>query len=121
MRSFFRNLMFALNGIRLTVSSERHFQYHLVASTLVITAGLMLSISSIEWLFVSSAVFFVLTAEIFNTAIEKLCNEVTTERKASIKIIKDTAAGAVLISVFYSLIIGTVIFLPKILSVVRGL
>ena len=121
MRSFLRNLTFALNGIRLVIHSERHFQYHLVATTFVIIVGCLLSISSIEWLFVGSAVFSVLTAESFNTAIERLCNEITTERKTSIKIIKDTAAGAVLLSVFYSLLIAIVIFVPKILSVVNGL
>ncbi len=121
MRTFLRNLVFALNGIGVVMRTERHFQYHLVAALLAFTTGFILSISPIEWLFVSSAVFSVLTAESMNTAIEELCNEITMERKPSIKIIKDIAAGAVLLSVFYSLITALVIFLPKILSAIQGL
>jgi undecaprenol kinase len=74
------------------------------------------SLTQWEWLFVLSALFLVLLTEAFNTAIEKVCDEVTLERKESIKRIKDISAGAVLLAAIYSIVVGTVIFLPKVTS-----
>lgn len=116
MKTFLQKLMNALNGIALLVRTEKHFRYHLFATFLVISIGVILSIATWEWLFVASALFSVLTAEGFNTAMEKVCDEITTERKQSIQIIKDIAAGTVLISVIYSIVVGLIIFLPKMIE-----
>ena len=56
------------------------------------------------------SVCIVLALEGLNTAIEKLCDEVTTKRKKSIMIIKDVAAGAVLIAAIGAAIVGVLIF-----------
>ena len=52
----------------------------------------------------------VLSLEAMNSAIEQVCNEITTERKESIRIIKDMAAGAVLISAIIAIVIAGLIF-----------
>jgi diacylglycerol kinase len=74
------------------------------------------SITQWEWLFILSALFLVLLTEAFNTTIEKICDEITLEHKESIKRIKDISAGAVLLAAIYSLVIGSIIFLPKVTS-----
>jgi undecaprenol kinase len=116
MRTFLQKLNFALSGIGFLVRNERHFQYHLISAFSVLVLGVFFSLTQWEWLFVLSALFLVLLTEAFNTAIEKVCDEVTLEHKESIKRIKDISAGAVLLAAIYSLVIGSIIFLPKVTS-----
>lgn len=102
----------AFNGIGILIRSERNFQIHLAAFVLAIGAGFYFDIPLKEFgaiLLVSALVF---SLEGINTAIEKLCNEVTEERKESIRVIKDISAGAVLIAAIFALIIGGMIFVP---------
>ncbi len=102
----------AFNGIGILIRSERNFQIHLVAFLLVISTGFYFDIRLKEFgaiLFVSAMVF---SLEAINTAIEKLCDEVTEERKESIRVIKDISAGAVLIAAIFALAIGVLIFFP---------
>jgi diacylglycerol kinase len=102
----------AFNGIGILIRSERNFQIHLSAFVLAISAGFYFGISLKEFgviLLVSALVF---SLEAVNTAIEKLCNEITEERKESIRVIKDIAAGAVLIAAIFALAIGIMIFFP---------
>ena len=47
-----------------------------------------------------------------NSAIEKVCNLITTEYNPAIKTIKDIAAGAVLFAAVVTAIIGAIIFVP---------
>lgn len=102
----------AFNGIGILIRSERNFQIHLAAFVLAIGAGFYFDIRLKEFgtiLLVSALVF---SLEGINTAIEKLCDEVTEERKESIRVIKDISAAAVLIAAIFSIIIGIIIFLP---------
>ncbi|MCJ8289832.1 MAG: diacylglycerol kinase family protein [Crocinitomicaceae bacterium] len=102
----------AFNGIGILIRSERNFQIHLAAFVLAIGAGFYFNIQLKEFgtlLLVSALVF---SLEAINTAIEKLCDEVSEERKESIRVIKDVSAGAVLIAAIFSIIIGIIIFLP---------
>ena len=69
-----------------------------------------------EWLVVVLCITVVLTLEMINTAIEKLCDVVQPDYHPQIKIIKDIAAGAVLIAALGSIIIGAIIFVPKIIA-----
>jgi undecaprenol kinase len=116
MRTFLQKLNFALSGIGFLVRNERHFQYHIASAISVLMLGVFFSLTKWEWLFVSSALFLVLLTEAFNTAIEKICDEVTLEQKESIKRIKDISAGAVLLAAIYSVIVGLIIFIPKMIT-----
>jgi diacylglycerol kinase len=116
MRTFLQKLNYALSGIGFLVRNERHFQYHLISAFSVIILGVFFSLTGWEWLFVSSALFLVLLTEAFNTAIEKICNEITLEHKESIKRIKDISAGAVLIAAIFSIVVGLLIFIPKVMT-----
>ena len=76
----------------------------------VIVLSLVLNISLAEWLFVTFSIGFVLTAEMFNSVIEKLVDLVSPEFNKKAGLIKDMAAGAVLIAAITSAIIGFIIF-----------
>jgi diacylglycerol kinase len=64
---------------------------------------------------------FVISMEMLNTAIEKLCDVVHKELHPDIKRVKDIAAGAVLVSAIFSLMTGLIIFLPKIILYFKSL
>ena len=81
---------------------------------LVGIAGWYYQLNSSEWLWIIAASGMVLGAELFNTAIEVLVDLVSPEIHPKAKIIKDVAAGAVLIAAFAAVLIGLIIFLPKI-------
>ena len=107
-----RSFINAFRGIFLLIKSERNFQIHLCALIAVVSVGLYLEIHRFEWLILILISALVLGLEALNSALEKICDEVSMERKESIRNIKDIAAGAVLISAIASLIIAVVIFLP---------
>jgi diacylglycerol kinase (ATP) len=107
MRRFCKSLVYALNGIRSAFKSERNFRIHIVAMIIAIAMGLYLQISIQSWAFVIFAIGFVLVAELFNTAVERLGDETANgKQRQRVKQAKDISAGAVLISVLTALAIG---------------
>lgn len=89
---------------------------HLSLGLLVILAGVFFSISRMEWLFVLLCIAGMFTLEILNTAIEKTVDLVTDEYHPLAKVAKDLAAGAVLVYTVYSIIVGMIVFLPKVID-----
>ena len=112
MKRFFKSLAYALSGIRAAFKSEQSFRIHTIAMVIAVAMGLYLELSLTAWGFVILAIGFVLTAELFNTAIERLGDEAADgQQKQVIKKAKDIAAGAVLISALTALIIGILFLL----------
>ena len=105
---------YAFHGIYLTLKSQHNAWIHIAITIIVMIAGWTFGVSSTEWCFLIFAIGFVLSAEAFNTAIEELTDLVSPEQNPKAGIIKDVAAGAVLIAAIVAAIIGLIIFLPKI-------
>lgn len=103
---------YAFNGIRLAFRQELNMSLHLIAAIAVLVANYLLDVSRTEWLITIALVGVVWTAELFNTAIEKLADRVTTERDPLIGQVKDLAAGAVLVMCIAATICGVVIYGP---------
>ncbi len=101
---------YALEGIRVLFLSEPNARIHLVISILVILAGFYFQLSKIEWMIILLTIALVITAEAFNTALEKLTDLASPDIHPLAKKVKDIAAGAVLISVVFAVIIGVVVF-----------
>jgi diacylglycerol kinase len=82
---------------------------------LVVTgAGIFFSLNSMEWISLMLCFALVLSFEMVNSAIEKLCDLVCPSINPVIKKVKDMCAAAVLLSAIISFIIGCIIFIPKI-------
>jgi diacylglycerol kinase (ATP) len=112
---------FAFKGIAKAAKNEIAFKLHLLAAAIVILFGIIFSVSPYEWMYLSFCMAIVITAELFNTAIEKLCDLYSKEKDERIAYIKDISAGAVLISVTGAVIGGAVIFWPHVLRLfLRG-
>jgi len=116
-----RSFGFAWKGIRSSLFQEPNFKIHIVCSILVIGAAVYFMISPVEWMLVLICMALVLSMEMINTAIEKLCNVVHKEQHPGIKITKDVAAGAVLVSAIIAAICGAIIFIPKIILLIKSI
>ncbi len=104
----------AFNGLGKFFRTEHNAWIHSVAAIAVLILGWGMHISKTEWLGVCFAIGLVLSAEAFNTCIERLADMVSPAADDRIKYIKDLAAGAVLIAAVTAAMIGGVIFIPKI-------
>ena len=106
----------AFQGVRFGWKEGAHFQLYIPATVLVIIAGFWLKVNALEWCILVGCCGLVILTELINTAIEKLADRVTMEFDPLIGKVKDLAAAAVVISALTALIIGGIIFLPKILN-----
>ncbi|MDG2455040.1 MAG: diacylglycerol kinase family protein [Bacteroidia bacterium] len=113
LKTYIHAFGYAISGIVSFVRTERNAKLHLTAATAACVVGAYVGIAATEWLGVASAVTIVIVSEMINSTIEKLCNKITTEQDSEIAVIKDIAAGFVLVSSLYALIIAAIIFVPK--------
>ncbi len=111
---FIKSIGYAWQGIKYCFTSEKNFRTEVIISLITTIAAIVFKIGVSEWLAILFCSALVLSLEIINTSIEKLSNVVTTSIHPVIKLVKDMAAGAVLLVSIISLIIATIIFLPKI-------
>ena len=107
---------YALHGIRLMVSNEQNAKIHLFAMVIVVVAGYYFHLSTTEWIVIVIVSGGVFAAEAFNTSIEALSDTIAHEYNKNIKQVKDFAAGAVLVASITAIIVGLIVFLPKILA-----
>ena len=107
-----RSFRYALDGLRFTFVTQHNAQIH-VASTLVVVAiGWWLQLNANDWRWLVIAIVLVWLAELFNTAIEYLCDLISPEFHLAVRRAKDIAAGAVLVSAIGALVLGAVTFWP---------
>lgn len=104
---------YAFKGIYYLFRHEAHALIHLCAAIGVIIAGFLFRINAMEWCVISLCIGGMFMAEGFNTAIEKLADKITREKDPLIGIAKDVAAGAVLFFAIATMVVGAVIFIPK--------
>lgn len=112
---------YAFKGIDDVIEHEPNMKIHVVVAILVIIMAFILKVSIIEWIILVLLIGAVLAAETINTTIENLVDMYTKEYDEKAKIVKDTAAGTVLILAITSAIIGLIIFVPKIICLLESL
>ena len=105
---------YAFEGIEEAWRTEQNLKIHFVIMALVIIAGFIFKISAMEWIICLLLFAIVISLELINTAIETTVDIAMPDINEKAKYAKDIAAGAVLFSAMISVIIGLIIFLPKI-------
>ena len=110
-KSFFH----AIDGIIYAFKYEHNMIIILIATIVTILIGIMLKISIIEWLICILIIGMITATELINSSIEAVVDLETTKIHPLAKIAKDTASSATLILVIVSIIIGCIIFIPKII------
>ncbi|MFN7118770.1 MAG: diacylglycerol kinase family protein [Saprospiraceae bacterium] len=111
-----KSFKYAWNGLIDLLTTQPNAQIHLVVTLLVLAAGLYFRITATEWCLVLLTIALVFAAEAFNTALEYLTNLVSPDYHPLAGKTKDVAAGGVLIAAFIAVIIGIIIFLPKVME-----
>ena len=109
-----KSFKYAFNGLKLLIVKEHNARIHLLATLIALGLGVYFNLCIIEWIAIVSVIAGVFIAEIFNSAIEKLADVVSPEVNPKIKVIKDLSAAAVLIAAILALVVGALIFIPKI-------
>ena len=120
MTGFIKSVRYALDGLFSALKTERNLRIHIVALFIAVALGLYLKLSIMRWGIIILVIGFVLVAELFNTAIERLCDETANgQQKKLIKKAKDVAAAGVLLSAITALIIGVLFLLIPFIQTFR--
>ena len=108
-KHFINSLEFAWQGIKTVFREERNMRKHVAFGVTAIVFG-----------FLFSAVFLVWLAEIINTIFENVVDMFTDFHFHPIgKKVKDMAAGAVLLTAGFAVLVGLILFVPKILQIIQ--
>jgi len=107
-----KSVRYAFAGIAVMLRTQHNAWLHLAATVAVIAAGFALRISANDWRWLVVAIVLVWVSEGVNTAFEHLCDVVQPGFHESVKVSKDIAAGAVLITAIGAAVLGAMIFVP---------
>lgn len=109
-----KGMKYSFKGGIALIKSEASIQVQLGVAILITIAGFYHNISTMEWIAQTLCIGIVLTAEGLNTALEAIADFIHPDYHEKIGHIKDIAAGAVGIAAFISVIIGCIIYVPRI-------
>lgn len=109
-----KSLKYALKGAYLLLTTEASIQVQFSIAILMTIAGFYYNLSATEWILQLLAIGLVLVAESLNTGIEKLSDFVHPEYHKKIGFIKDISAGAATFAAVIAIVIGMIIYIPKI-------
>ncbi len=116
LRSRYHSFGYAINGFKILMTEEINARIHFVVAIVVIAMGFFFDVSVTEWLVLCIVMGLVFAFEIMNTAIENLADYVSSTEQPTIKKVKDLGAAGVLTSVIVAVIVGLIIFTPKIVG-----
>jgi diacylglycerol kinase (ATP) len=109
-----RSIRFAVRGVRIMLATQQNAWIHAAATVVVVTAGALFELTWAEWCWIVLAIVSVWTAEALNTAFEFLTDVASPNFHPIAANAKDVAAGAVLLTAIGAVIIGALVFGPKI-------
>jgi diacylglycerol kinase len=118
-RSWKHKFHAAFRGIKWGVRGHSSFFVHFFFTVIVIAAAVVLGCGVYEWCILLGCVGIVLTAELFNSALETLFRGLDEATKARVWPALDIAAGAVLLASIVALVVGTIVFVRQ-LSIFLG-
>ena len=107
---FYKSLLYSIKGIFWMLKSERNFQLEVLALIVNLFLIVYFELSSTDAALIILVCFLVLITEALNTAVEKICNFVEPNFNKKIGLIKDIAAGAVILATFLSIIVGILVY-----------
>ena len=102
------------------IESQHNAWIHATLTLIVVVGGVCFGVSAAEWCWLILAMASVWTAESFNTALEIIVDIASPEYRPAAGRAKDVAAGAVLLCSLGAAAVGLIIFLPRVLALMRG-
>lgn len=113
-RSLLESFNFAFEGVVHTLATQRNMRIHFAAAAAAMLGCVVFGVGRVEFALVILAAAFVIAAEMLNTAVEAAVDVATTSYHPLARVAKDVAAGAVLIAAFASVLVGYLVFIPRI-------
>lgn len=104
---------YALRGLADLFRSQPNARIHLVVALIVLGIGGGLHVSRLEWLALVICMALVMALEAVNTALEHLTDLVSPDFHPLAGKVKDVAAAAVLIGAFGAVVVGLIVFIPR--------
>ncbi len=119
--TFRRSFVFAWNGLRHAILTQRNARIHLLLAAVAIAVGIWLRISPVEFAIVFVAIIGVFISEMFNTVAEACVDLITDQYHPLAQVAKDVAAGAVLLNALLSIVVGLFVYVPHLWPLIRHL
>lgn len=113
-RGLSRSIHCALHGLSLAFRSQRNVRIHLLAAVVVLASAVYLRFSRQEMVLLILTIGLVLAGELLNTALEVALNLLESRHHPAVRHSKDIAAGAVLVTVFGSVAVAVLLFVPHV-------
>lgn len=120
-RTFISSFRYAFEGVRTVFQEERNMRSHTFLTLSVLFISLFLNLTVNEWFWIILVCFLVLVMEVWNTVVENIVDLVSPHYHPLAKKVKDMAAAAVLLTSVLSVIIGSIILIPKIFKLISSL
>jgi len=117
-RPWTRKFADAFRGLSRAVRSQSSFAVHLAVAAVVIALAAALRVSAVEWCLLVGAIAVVLTAEIFNSAVESLARAFGTGWNPRVRDALDMASAAVLVAACGAAVVGLIVFGSRLLTLV---
>lgn len=111
-----RSFRYAIRGVVMMLALQANARIHALATVVVVALGFFFGLERWEWCAVTGAIGLVWAAEGFNTAVEALTDLVSPGEHSLAGRAKDVAAGAVLCAAMAAVVIGLIVFLPRLIS-----
>lgn len=119
MKRLIKSVGHAWRGIRLALEEEPNFRIHLIAALIVLALGFWLGLADWEWVAIIIVIALVFALETVNSIFERVIDLVKPSVNSYVKDMKDMMAGSVVVGAIAAIIIGIIIFGPKLMEIVR--
>ena len=114
-----QSFVYAFAGLKTFFRNEHNSRIHLFSAIITVICGALVHLDKYEWCIIVFAIGLVIMAEIFNTAIEALTDIVSPNFNLIAKRVKDMSAAAVLIAAITAVILGAIVFIPRIIGLLN--
>ena len=114
-KNFIEALKHSFDGIKYTLKTENNLKVQLIFAFIAVILAIITKLNVVEWVVLVITIGIVLFAEMVNTAIENVLDVYSEKYSDKIKVAKDIASGAVLMVSGMSVIVGGLLFLPKLI------
>ena len=114
-KKFINSFVYPIKGLKYAYRNKQNLAVDVGIAILVVILGLIFKVSAIEWTVLALTIGLVIACELINTSIEAVVDLVTEDYHPLAKVAKDTSAAAVFIFAVVAVIVGIIVFLPKIM------
>jgi diacylglycerol kinase (ATP) len=111
---------YAFAGLWHLLWTQRNAKIHVALGLAASLLGLLVGLERYEWLALALAITLVLATEGVNTAIEAVVDLVAPDYHPLAKVAKDVGAGTVLLASIGSIVVGLILFVPRLWPIVLG-